>query len=55
MANPKKEGVEYKGGRPKAAKKGAMVWVASEFMDSVQAYIAVLKQQHEKQNQQAKQ
>lgn len=35
-----------KGGRPKADKKGAMVWVSAELLDAVQAYIELLKQQH---------
>lgn len=35
-----------KGGRPKAEKTGAMIWVAAELLDSVQAYIELLKQQH---------
>ena len=39
-------------GRPKTDKKGAMVWVAAELLDAVNAYIELLKQQ---QNKQAKQ
>ena len=44
-----------KGGRPKAAKKGKILWVAAEYVDAMNAFLETLKQQHEKQNQQAKQ
>lgn len=37
-----------KGGRPRKDKKGAMVWVPAEIMDSVSAYIELLKQQQRK-------
>lgn len=43
------------GGRPKAAKKGAMVWVAAELLDTVQAFIAELKAQQNNTDKQAKQ
>ena len=41
-----------KGGRPKGstkAKKGALSWVQSDIVDSVQAFIDTLKAQQQKQ------
>lgn len=41
-----------KGGRPKGstkAKKGALIWVQSDFVDSVQAFLETLKAQQAKQ------
>jgi hypothetical protein len=41
-----------KGGRPKGstkAKKGALIWVQSDFVDSVQAFLETLKQQQQRQ------
>jgi hypothetical protein len=41
-----------KGGRPKGstkAKKGALIWVQSDFVDSVQAFLETLKAQQQKQ------
>jgi hypothetical protein len=35
-----------KGGRPKADKKGALLWVSAEFVDAMNAYLELLKQQH---------
>ena len=45
LAKPKN-----KGGRPKAAKKGAYLWVQSEYVDVIKALYETMKQQ----NQQAK-
>ena len=39
-------------GRPKGAtkeKKGRMIWVQSDFVDSVQAFLETLKQQAQRQ------
>lgn len=39
-------------GRPKGstkAKKGALIWVQSDFVDSVQAFLETLKAQQQKQ------
>lgn len=39
-------------GRPKGstkAKKGALIWVQSDFVDSVQAFLETLKQQAQRQ------
>lgn len=39
-------------GRPKGAtkeKKGAMIWVQSEFVDTIKAMLETLRQQHQKQ------
>jgi hypothetical protein len=39
-------------GRPKGstkAKKGALIWVQSEFVDSVQAFLETLRQQQQRQ------
>jgi hypothetical protein len=34
-------------GRPRKDKKGAMVWIPAEFIDSVNAYLELLKQQRQ--------
>jgi hypothetical protein len=39
--------IKNKGGRPRKDKKGAMVWISAEFMDSVNAYLELLKQQRQ--------
>jgi hypothetical protein len=36
-------------GRPTKEKKGTMMWIPADFIDSVQVYIEVLKQQQQKQ------
>ncbi|MDP3331274.1 MAG: hypothetical protein Q8S55_04660 [Methylococcaceae bacterium] len=37
-----------KGGRPRKDKKGALLWVSAEFVDSMTAYLELLKQQQTK-------
>ena len=34
-----------KGGRPRKDKKGALLWVSAEFVDAMNAYLELLKQQ----------
>jgi hypothetical protein len=51
MTEPVKE--KKKMGRPPKAKKGALLWVQAEFVDSVTAFLDTLKQQA--QHQQAQQ
>ena len=36
-------------GRPHKAKKGALIWVQSDFVDAVQAFLETLKAQQQKQ------
>lgn len=33
-------------GRPRKDKKGALLWVQAEFVDAMNAYLELLKQQH---------
>ncbi len=40
-------------GRPLKAKKGALIWVQSDFVDSVTAFLETLKQQSQKQAKQS--
>lgn len=47
MTEPVKE--KKKMGRPPKAKKGALIWVQSDFVDSVQAFLETLKQQQQRQ------
>ena len=47
------EKIKNKGGRPKGstkAKKGALIWVQSDIVDSVQAFIDTLKAQQQQRN-----
>jgi hypothetical protein len=34
-----------KGGRPRKEKKGALIWVQSEYVDTIKAVLETLKQQ----------
>lgn len=46
------EKIKNKGGRPKGstkAKKGALIWVQSDFVDSVNAFLETLRQQQQRQ------
>lgn len=48
------EQIKNKGGRPKGstkAKKGALIWVQSEFVDTIKAMLETLRQQQQHQKQ----
>lgn len=38
-----------KGGRPKAKKTGAMIWVSAELLESVTEFIELMKRQQDRQ------